>query len=150
MQMHSLGLLFLATRAHFVRSSAAIPGTAGLCPYPRLSYQTGRHLPPDPMVLISLPWIQTCSWPCQRSSLRKSVPLASVPGEDSTSSLVPLQPLPRAEQHPKWPPKNILMQKNIIIRQIRNIIGNIHHIHANGALHQNHIVLPPFVEISDR
>jgi hypothetical protein len=59
-------------------------------------------------------------------------------------SLVPFQPLSRGEQHPKWPPKNLLMQKNITTKQTRNMIGNINHITANGELHQNHITFPPF------
>jgi hypothetical protein len=40
------------------------------------------------------------------------------------------------------------MQKNIINKQKRNMIGKIHHNPANGELHQNHIVLPPFRETS--
>jgi hypothetical protein len=69
-----------------------------------------------------------------------------MPLQGLTFSPAPFQSLLRGEQHPICAPKNLLIQKNIINKQTRNMIGKIHHNPANGELHQNHIALPPFHE----
>jgi hypothetical protein len=76
--------------------------------------------------------------------LREPIPPASVPPEGLTVSPALFQPLLCGEQHPICPPKNFLIQKNIINKQTRKMIGKIHQNPANGELDQNHIALPPF------